>query len=101
MRIIGAHPVDASEPCHLIEVEFQQTSEIDWSEFTQELPDQDRDNWQVPYDETPLNDDETRWAFFFHYLDLRKPLLTPDGPMGLPSPTPLPKHLESIEYDAP
>ena len=47
MRIIGVHPIEASEPCHLIEVKFLQPNEIDWSEFTQELPDQDRENWQV------------------------------------------------------
>lgn len=99
--IRGVHPVEAAEPCHLIEVELSDAEGFDWGQVTQEDATQLRDNWQVPYDEQPLDDDERRWAFFFHYLDLSKPLLTPAGPVKLPAPTPRPKHLDSAEYIEP
>jgi hypothetical protein len=99
--IRGVHPINAPEPCHLIELQVADSKSIDWSAITQELADQPQENWQVPWDERPIDDDETRWAFFFHYLDLKKPLLTQDGPVTLPKPTPIPKHLNEIEYDPP
>jgi hypothetical protein len=68
---------------------------------TQENENGPQSNWQVAYDEQPLDDKRSRWAFFFHYLDLSKPLLTPMGPLELPTPTPLPEHLQQIAYDDP
>lgn len=99
--IRGVHPVEATEPCHLIEAELKDAEDFDWGEVTQEDASQPRDNWQVAYDEQPLDDDERYWAFFFHHLDLAKPLLTPAGPIQLPAPTPSPEHLDHIEYMEP
>jgi hypothetical protein len=100
--IRGVHPVEeATDPCHLIEAELSDGENFDWGKVTQEDATQPRDNWQVPYDEQPLDEDERRWAFFFHYLDLSKPLMTPSGPIQLPSPTPMPAHLKNIEYMEP
>ena len=102
MKIVGIHAVDAPEPCHLFEVEFSAPpKDSDWYAVTQANDSQPQKNWQVPYDEHPLDRDETRWAFFFHYLDLSKPMLTPDGPVVLPQVTPLPGHLKHIKYDEP
>jgi hypothetical protein len=103
MRFIirGVHPVEASEPCHLIEAELAEAEGFDWIKVTQEDPTQPRANWQVAYDERPLDDEETRWVFFFHYLDPHKVLLTPAGPIHLPVPTPRPAHLNKIEYFEP
>lgn len=99
IELLGVHPVDSAEPCYLIEMQIAPWDEsFDWEEVTQEADDQPRSNWQVAYDETPLDDAQTRWAFFFHYLDLSKPLLTPAGPCKLPAPTPLPAHLKHIQY---
>jgi hypothetical protein len=85
---------------YLIEVEIApRTPDFQWSEVTQD-PGVPRESWQVPYDERPL-DDSGRWAFFFHFLDLEKPLLTPAGPVMLPAPSPTPERLRTIEYDPP
>jgi hypothetical protein len=102
MKIIGVHAVEASQPCHLIELDFEpDDGPVDWGMVTQEDPDQPRANWQVAYDQRPLNDEATRWAFFFHYLDPSRPLLTPAGSLTLPAANPLPAHLRRISYTEP
>jgi hypothetical protein len=42
-----------------------------------------------------------RVAFFFHYLDFSKPLLSPAGPLELPEPSPRPSRLQFFEYEPP
>ena len=76
---------------------------FDFGEVTQESLGQPRMNWQAPYDERLLDELEgtARYAFFFHYLDRDRPMLTPFGPVEIPSPTPVPAHLQNIEYEAP
>ena len=102
INIVGVHEIDVDEPCFLLEASFDNPPERDfWDEVTQEIPNQPRGNWQAPYDERPLNASETSWAFFFHYLDLRKPLLTPDGPIELPNNSPRPEYLNSVNYEQP
>jgi len=100
--IIGVHSVEAPEPCYLIEIEFNEPPDDDaWFAITQEIPDQPQGDWQVPWDEQPLDTEKKRWAFFFHYLDVARPLLTPCGPIVLPEPTERPQHLDSIAYESP
>ncbi len=103
MRFVirGVYPIAAVEPCHLIEVELPDSEDIDWSEVTQETAGLPPADWQVPWDERPLDDDRHRWIFFFHYLDLTRPLLTRCGPVELPPPTSLPPYLSDIEYAPP
>ena len=85
----------------LIEVEITPpAADCDWSAVTQEVPGEPRTSWQVPYDERPLAE-SGRWAFFFHFLDLERPLLTPAGRVTLPAPSPAPERLRTIEYEAP
>ncbi|MBA4369157.1 MAG: hypothetical protein C0403_16130 [Desulfobacterium sp.] len=119
--IIGIHPIHAADPCHLIELIIKNCqSEIDMIGFTQEISGQPKSNWQVPYNDKFLNDDgskitgdvmldgrdEKNWkgnvriAFFFHYLDLSKPLKTPFGIKSLPAPTDLPERLKIMEYES-
>ena len=74
---------------------------FDWAQVTQESPDLPRANWQVSYDERPLDEHRTRWAFFFRCLKPSEPLLTPYGRISLPAPTPLPAHLRDVIYEAP
>jgi hypothetical protein len=76
-------------------------ADIDWGAVTQPVEGQPRANWQVPYDERRLRKEENRWAFFFHYLDLTRPLQTQLGDRALPDPTPTPPHLGSIVYEVP
>jgi hypothetical protein len=111
--VIGVHPVAASEPCHLVEVLITGGKPADIvASITQETPDQPRDNWQVPYDEHYLTADgtkpeesapspEARVAFFFHYLDLRRPLLSAAGSLQLPAPSSRPARLDFIRYEPP
>jgi hypothetical protein len=117
MEIVGAYPVDAPEPCHLIECWVRGAlGDFDIGKITQEVPSQPEDNWQVPWDEYVLNDNCTagelayygdaftgnvRIAFFFHYVDFGQPLLTPVGPKSLPTPTDRPDRLSFIEYEPP
>jgi hypothetical protein len=101
IEIVGVYPVEAPEPCHLVEVRFDEPPDnLDWGKVTQEVDGQPQSNWQVPWDEQPL-DEETHWVFFFHYLDISKPLLTPLGPCELPRPTDLPDYLSATEYEQP
>jgi hypothetical protein len=120
IEIVGVHPVRAVEPCHLIELWVRQLNgDMPMDGFTQEVAGQPHENWQVPYDERVLSLDGTtalddpfpepitadgtdvRLAFFFHYLDLRKPLLTPIGPLTLPAETKRPNRLKFIKYEPP
>jgi hypothetical protein len=78
-KIIGVHPVEADEPVYLLELLVEgDVEDFDIGEVTQEVTGQPKANWQAPYDERLLDDVEgkARYAFFFHYLDLDKPLLT-------------------------
>lgn len=86
----------------LVEIAVEPSgAEPEWTAITQPIEGQPSDNWQVPYDEHPIGDEGTRWAFFLHYLDLKRPLRTPVGDHDLPEPTPMPAHLKQIEYESP
>ncbi len=88
---------------YLVEVAFRGgiPEDFDWGAITQEIPNLARDNWQVPWDEQQVNTDAERWVFFFHFLDVSQPLITSSGTLELPKPTPLPKRLAYIPYEAP
>lgn len=103
-KIIGIHPVEADEPVHLIDLLVEgNTDDFDIGEVTQEVAGQPKSNWQAPYDERVLeeSDGKIRYAFFFHYLELEKPLITPAGSLPVPKPTSKPAHLKDIEYESP
>ena len=111
--VIGVHPIEAEEPCHLIEILVADGSSTAAVEsITQEVAGEPRENWQVPYDEVYLtaggervhDSDSTstaRVAFFFHYLDLTRPLLTAAGPVSLPGESPRPSRLRFKHYEPP
>lgn len=87
---------------YLLEMQVEPPgAEIDWAEITQPVDGQPRDSWQVAYDDNPLDEDESRWTFFFHYLDRSRPLNSELGPLPLPEPTPIPPHLSAVVYDVP
>jgi hypothetical protein len=96
----------------------QKTRIWNFGSFTQEIKRVSQSNWQVAYDVRLLNSSgseapgdrfpftvkvsgEVRVAFFFHYLKLAKPLLTPVGPLPLPKLSPRPARLDFIKYQAP
>lgn len=102
--IIGVHEVAADEPVHLLEIELAgNADEFDFGEVTQVLPDRPQANWQVAYDEREIDSPTThrRFAFFFHFLDFKAPLLTSFGELEIPQPTPRPDRLSEIEYETP
>jgi hypothetical protein len=105
VKIAGVYAVDAEELVHLIEIliEGGAVDGFDFGQVTQELPDKPRMNWQVPYDERVISesDGKARVVFFFHCLDLNKPLLTPAGAFTLPPPRKIPARLKEIAYKAP
>ena len=122
IEIIGVYPVQADEPVHLVELRLRGAEGlIKVGDITQEVPDQPPDNWQCPYMEQLLSssgdevlaDDyemtkrpdlwrgDVRLAFFFHYLDLERPLKTPFGEVQLPAESELPDRLSMMEYEQP
>ena len=120
ITVLGVYPVEeAEEPSQLIEVLVKEHhGDLNMGEFTQEVPGQPHDNWQVPWDEHILNSEGTsgelapfpgplkvhgsqRVAFFLHYLDGSLPLITPDGPVMLPEESARPTRLAFIQYQAP
>ena len=84
--------------------------EFDIGEITQADDSLPRNCWQSVYDEVFLNEAGTeiidekeilnaghetvRFVFFFHFLDLDKPLHTPFGDIPLKKPTQMPKRLK-------
>jgi hypothetical protein len=119
LEVVGVHPVEAPEPCYLIELIVHDSNTFfSVDEITQEEADRSPENWQVPWDEHFLNMDGTapvdpgapdqqptiptfRVAFFFHYLDFERPLMTPTGLLPLPKPSPRPSRLAFIQYESP
>ena len=120
MRIVGVHPVDGAARCYLIEsIITDATIQPDFGKITQPDRDRARSNWQVPYDEKLLADDgesvlvdlfltrvedwpdQARVSFFFHDLDVKRPLDTPYGDATIPPPTPRPARLKMLVYEAP
>lgn len=103
-KIIGVHAVEADQPVHLIDLLVEGDMDgFDIGEITQETPGQPKSNWQAPYDERVIEESKqsTRFAFFFHYLDFERPLLTPVGSLSVPPATKAPVHLKDIEYESP
>ncbi len=103
-KVIGVHPVEAEEPVYLIEILVEgDVRKFDFDAVTQDTPNQPRSNWQSAYDERTLEESDVvaRYAFFFHYLDFDKPLLSKAGPLVLPKPEELPSHLQEIVYESP
>jgi hypothetical protein len=122
VEILGLHPVQANEPVHLLEIMVRNSDGVfDIDQFTQEISDEPKDNWQVPYDEKILNANgdgiladgfetqnipelwtgNVRLAFFFHFLDVSKTLNTPFGDVRLPEETERPSRLAIMEYEEP
>ena len=117
VEVVGAYEVPGAENALLIEVAAAvPPAVLDVGAFTQEEPGQPRDNWQVPwmeqwldesgekivtepFDPPPENLATSRLVFFLHYVALDRPLITPEGEVPVPSPSPLPSRLHAVEYD--
>lgn len=101
VKIIGVYNVPKKKNVHLIEILINTKDKYEIGEFTQEDPTADRLSWQAPYDECYLDykgiklrkSKTNRFAFYFHYLDFNRKLLTPFGLFELPKSRKLPKRL--------
>jgi hypothetical protein len=119
IEIAGVYEVDGAPDVSLVEVIDNEArpSELHLGGFTQEEAGQPRSNWQSPYMEQYLDavgerrlsepfdlpdEDEppTRVAFFLHFLDTSRPLITPQGDLPLPPRSSMPQRLRGeIEYE--
>lgn len=118
--LIGTYQVNGQPNVHLVEATVNtKHSDIDIGKFTQEQDGVDRPDWQSPWDEKYLNEDgtaiignwmdspkgeneKTRLAFFLHYVDFQKPLITPFHQIAFGQPEKMPERLSSmIEYEQP
>ena len=117
VEVTGLYPVeDSPDPCHLIELRLPPGGPpLDLTGVTQPgsgLPGAD---WQTPFEPHLLDEAGTsgrpldpmaaravpppaRLCFFFHFLRLDRPLLTPVGPVRLPPPTTRPERLAFLRY---
>jgi hypothetical protein len=122
VRIIGVYSLPERPAVHLIEAEVDAGPlDFDMGDFTQADRRLHKSEWQTAYSDTLLNEAgdavlaggaqvvwdrdlteearsiaPSRVAFFFHYLDPARPLLTPGGPLAVPPVTPIPARLARI-----
>ncbi|TAI46952.1 hypothetical protein [Flagellimonas allohymeniacidonis] len=120
VQLIGTYEIDGQKDVHLIELGIEKNHQnIDVGQITQAQEGIDKMNWQTPWDEKFLNFDGTmiigdwmdtpkdtsnftRLAFFLHFLNFEKPLLTQFGEIDLIKPVILPDRLRSIiTYEKP
>jgi hypothetical protein len=118
LQVLGVHPVEqAPDPCYLVELRVGPgLPALDLTAITQPTAGLPGNGWQAPVDARLLDADGTggqplepgaaravappaRLAFFFHFLQLDRPLLTPLGPLRLPAPTPRPARLGFMRYE--
>ena len=105
IQIRGVHPIEATEPVHLVDVAITGTfDDVDWAGVTQPDASMAESDWQVAYDEQelpPLSDGRARAVFFFHYLEPTAPLRFGSELVTLPTPTPVPSDLADVQYEEP
>lgn len=114
VKLIGLYSVDENPDVTLVELSIdKKANEIDIGEFTQEIENEPRLNWQVPFAEKYLDKDgntiigddidlpalitdTTRLTFFFYFLDTTKPLMTPFGQLTLTQKKEQPKRIKDL-----
>ncbi len=119
VEVIGVYPVKAHETCFLVELVVRGIKEpVDMGKVTQPILGHSESSWQVPWDEhfldlsgdSPLDPDfpdkvpatsAIRVAFFFHQLDVFRPLASPWGNIPLPEVSPRPYRLAFMTYEKP
>lgn len=114
VKLIGLYSVEENPDVTLVELLIdKKANEIDIGEFTQEIENEPRLNWQVPFAEkyldeggnTIIGDDidlpeklteTTRLTFFFYFLDTNKSLITPFGQLQLTQKSTQPKRIKDL-----
>lgn len=116
VKLIGLYIVEENLDVTLVELLIdKKANEINLNEFTQEMENETRLNWQAPFDEKYLDisgktiigdcvnspqtsSDITRLTFFIYFLDTAKPLLTPFGKMQLIQRKEAPLRIKNIIF---
>ena len=122
VEIIGVYPVQAEERCHALELWVKGVVQpFSFGDFKQEDPAEPEWKWQCAWMEHVLNvrgdkvlaDErqissqpelfrgDMRVLFFMHFLNLRRPLATPFGPVAIPTETSMPARLSTVHYERP
>ena len=114
IQLIGHYYVNDNPDVSLIELIIdRKADEIDLLEFTQEIDNEPRSNWQAPFDEKYLDPDgntiigddlvlpthlssNTRMTFYMYFLDESKSLLTPFGRLQLPKKISQPSRIKDL-----
>ena len=114
MKLIGLYVVNENPDVTLLELSIdKKANEIDIGEFTQEIENEPRPNWQATFSEKYLDKDgikiigddinlpsiltgTTRLTFFFYFLDINKPLITPFGQLLLTQRIAQPKRIKNL-----
>ena len=112
--LIGHYFVSEDTDASLIELIIEKkANEINVGEFTQEIKNTPRKNWQAPFAEKYLDadgksilgddldlpkvlTDTTRIIFFIYFLATDKPLVTPFGDLQLTQKIEAPKRVKEI-----
>ena len=114
VKLIGLYSVNENPDVTLVELIIdKKANEIDIGEFTQEIENEPRLNWQAPFAEKYLDKDgstiigddidlpdvlteTTRLTFFFYFLDTTKPVMTPFGQLQLTQKSIQPKRIKDL-----
>ncbi|MCL6266618.1 hypothetical protein [Flagellimonas myxillae] len=112
-ELIGIYSIPNHNDVNLVELIIEENvDDFDLGEITQEQKGQDKLNWQTAYDEKYLDENGSaiigddfekptglkrfRVAFFFHFLDLKKPLICQYGLIKLVEITEFPDRLKKV-----
>jgi len=119
LKLKGVYSILNNDEVHIIEFEAEETiNDLEISQITQVVDGQERMNWQVPYDEKYFNQanqligewmDEPeaikkgeKIVFFFHELNLKKPIRTQFGDYEISEIKQIPKWvMEIMKYEEP
>ena len=113
LSIIGVYSIPETDDVKLIEIVIDRSpSSVEVDKFTQLDKSIPKSSWQTAYDEHYLNENGTevigrfgefptdilftRLAFFLHFVDFDKPLLSQFGELWLPLESPIPDRLKKI-----
>lgn len=122
VEVIGVYPAKAADQCHLVELWLRGvTRPFTFGDFQQEALGQPEAMWQCAWLEHILSADgarvvaateevhnrpelfrgNMRVAFFMHFLDFSRPLITTFARVKLPPQSPMPRRLAVVQYEQP
>jgi len=119
LKLNGVYKIENIENIHIVELEAQaEINDLEVSQITQVVSGEERLNWQSPYDEKFVNSTNEligdwkdipssikpgeKIIFFFHELDLEKPIKTQYGNLDISGTTETPEWITKLmKYEEP